>query len=257
MISLPCKFPEVRFPCDECNRHFRSRTYFANHKQIAAKIKSVCERKRCCATCGLIMTGDSHDCNKPFCANCKPNRHVGHVCCMRPIKDVLPSTGDKVLHVFYDFETTQNMRYSDKATLHVPELGCLLQFCSQGEDVENTGNCVRCGKRKHLFWGETVGNMLTYLREPSPWANKIVAIAHNAKVFDQHFIQNRAIMWVKLTDRKYRTQTKVISEPNEPYRFLATIGIEVTNLTFTRGDVVRVSWKHAAEKHIPNFHHTN
>jgi len=36
--------------------------------------------------------------------------------------------------------------------------------------------------------------MLTYLCKPRSWANKIVAIAHNAKAFDLHFILNRAIM---------------------------------------------------------------
>ena len=36
--------------------------------------------------------------------------------------------------------------------------------------------------------------MLTYLCQPPPWANKIVAIVLNAKAFDLHFILNRAIM---------------------------------------------------------------
>ena len=47
-----------------------------------------------------------HECNKLFCANCKQNRDVGHVCYMRPLMDVLSSTGDKVPYVFYDFDTT-------------------------------------------------------------------------------------------------------------------------------------------------------
>ena len=84
--------------------------------------------------------------------------------------------------------------YSDKATLHVPDLVCVQQFCLQCEDVENADNCVRCGKRKHSFWDDPVGNMLLYLRKPRPWVNTIVAIAHNVKAFDLHFILNRAIM---------------------------------------------------------------
>jgi len=35
--------------------------------------------------------------------------------------------------------------------------------------------------------------MWSYLCQPRPWANKIVAIAHNANAFDQHFVLNRAI----------------------------------------------------------------
>jgi len=56
---------------------------------------------------------------------------------MIPLKDVLPDASDKVLYVFYDSETTQNRKNSDKATLHVPDLTCFQQFCSQCEDAED------------------------------------------------------------------------------------------------------------------------
>ena len=59
------------------------------------------------------------------------------MCYMRPLKDVMPDASDKVLYVFYDFETKQNTKYSDKATLHVPDLVCVQQFCSQCEDAED------------------------------------------------------------------------------------------------------------------------
>jgi len=110
---------------------------------------------------------------------------------MKHIKDVLPSASVKVLYVIYDFETTQNTWYYDKS---VPHLVCLQQFCSHCEDAENCGDCVPCGKRKHWFWDDPVGDMLCYLFEHRLWANRIVAIAHNAKAFDLHFILNGAIM---------------------------------------------------------------
>ena len=53
---------------------------------------------------------------------------------------------------------------------------------------------MRCGQRKHSFLDDPVGELLLYLRQPRPWANKIVAIAHNAKAFDLYFILNGAIM---------------------------------------------------------------
>jgi len=53
---------------------------------------------------------------------------------------------------------------------------------------------VRCGQRKHSFWDDPVGELLLYIRQPRLWANKIVAIAHNAKAFELNFILNRAIM---------------------------------------------------------------
>jgi len=39
-----------------------------------------------------------------------------------------------------------------------------------------------------------VGELLSYLTEPRPWANKFIAIAHNSKASELHFILNRAIM---------------------------------------------------------------
>ena len=64
-------------------------------------------------------------------------------------------------------------------------------------------------------------------------------------------------MWGKLTERSDRTQTRVIKEPKELYNFLATPGIEVTNLAFANDDVVWISCKDSAEKHVTNLRHTN
>ena len=41
------------------------------------------------------------------------------------------------------------------------------------------------------------------------------------------------------------------------YNFLATPGIEVSNLAFANDDVVWIPWKHAADEHVPNLRHTN
>ena len=113
---------------------------------------------------------------------------------MRPLKNVF-SAGEKGTVCFYDFETTQNTRYSDRATLHVPNLVCVLHFCSRCEDVEDIQcKCVQWGERKHPFLYDPVGSMPSYLCEPRPWVKKFVAIAHNAKSFDLHFILNRAIL---------------------------------------------------------------
>jgi len=99
---------------------------------------------------------------------------------MRPLNEVLPDAINKVIYVLYYFETTQYTNYSDGATLHVPDLVFLQQFCSQCEDAEDYGECVRCVQRYQSFWDDPVGGLLTYLCKPRPWANKVVAIAHNA-----------------------------------------------------------------------------
>ena len=56
------------------------------------------------------------------------------------------------------------------------------------------GDCERCGKRKHTFRQDPVGELLIYLIEHRPWVKKIIIIAHNAKEFDLHFILNMAIV---------------------------------------------------------------
>jgi hypothetical protein len=112
---------------------------------------------------------------------------------MQPLKNELPS-GDGVLFVFYDFETTQDTQYSEKAGLHVPNLVCIQQFCSRCESYENVDeNCTQCGSGKHSFWEDPVGDQLSYLCEDHTWWKQIIVIAHNAKAFDLHFILNREI----------------------------------------------------------------
>ena len=113
---------------------------------------------------------------------------------MQPLTNVLPLS-DGVLYVFYDFETTQNTRYSDITKVHVPNLVCIQQFCSRCEDVDDSAReCERCGIRKHSFWDDPVGDLLTYLCEPRPLIKQIIAIAHNAKAFGLHFILSRAVL---------------------------------------------------------------
>ncbi len=64
-------------------------------------------------------------------------------------------------------------------------------------------------------------------------------------------------MWGKLTERNDRTRTKLISDPQELYRFLATPGIDFAALVFANDDVVCASWRYIAEENVPNLRHTN
>jgi len=64
-------------------------------------------------------------------------------------------------------------------------------------------------------------------------------------------------MWGKLTERSNRTQTKLISEPAELYRFLVTPGVEVQNVMFASDYVVWISWQYSADERVPSLRHTN
>ena len=110
---------------------------------------------------------------------------------MQPLKNVLLSSDG----VLYDFETTQNTRYSETAKEHVCNVVCVRQFCWRCEGIDDCDcDCERFGVRKHAFWKNPVGDLHTYLCEPRTWVRQIIAIAHNAKAFDLHFILCRAVL---------------------------------------------------------------
>jgi hypothetical protein len=63
-------------------------------------------------------------------------------------------------------------------------------------------------------------------------------------------------LWGKLTERINQTQSKMISDTQELYRFLATPGLEVTSLMFARDEVVWISWRFTDEEKIPKLKRT-
>jgi len=132
---------------------------------------------------------------QPYCANFNQNMEINHLYYMQPLKDEVPNVDD-VLFVLYDFETTQDTKISETAKLQLPILVCLQQFCTvcEMQDGDDERDCARCGKRRHSFFEDPVGDLLSYVCEPRPWCKKVVAIAHNAKAFDSQFILNRVIL---------------------------------------------------------------
>jgi len=54
-----------------------------------------------------------------------------------------------------------------------------------------------------------------------------------------------------------RTQTQLISNPQDFYRFLATPSIEVATLLFAGDSMCCIAWRHSVESHAPMLHHTN
>jgi len=64
-------------------------------------------------------------------------------------------------------------------------------------------------------------------------------------------------MWGKFGENPRKTQTLLISEPRELYRFLATPGIEVATLLFAGDSLCWISWRHSEEAGAPSLPHTN
>ena len=83
--------------------------------------------------CGALIIQKKHECNKRFCVTCSENKEVGHLRYMPSLVNV-PASSERVLYVFYDSETTQDTKRSDKTSVHIPNLVCLQHFCSKCED---------------------------------------------------------------------------------------------------------------------------
>jgi hypothetical protein len=141
---------------------------------------------------------------------------------MQPLmKELIRS--NNVLFVFYDFETTKDMKFSENATEHIPNLVCLQQFCSVCEMQNDTVvDCERCGRRRHSFFDDPVKDLLSYLCDPRHWCNKVVAIAHNANAFDSPFILKRAIL-LKWNPELILSGLKIISMKMQHIHFLDSI----------------------------------
>jgi hypothetical protein len=77
--------------------------------------------------------------------------------------------------------------------------------------------------RGNTFWEEDpVADLLTYLCETRPWANKVVAIAHNAKAYNLHFILNRTII-LKWQPELIMNGQKIVSMEVEYLHFLQSV----------------------------------
>ena len=74
--------------------------------------------------CNVCKTRKKHEYFKTFCPNCNNNMEINHLSYMQPLKNELPSADD-VLFVFYDFETSQDMKISETVRVHDPILVCL------------------------------------------------------------------------------------------------------------------------------------
>ena len=61
--------------------------------------------------------------------------------------------------------------------------------------------------------------------------------------------------WGKLGDRNLRTQTTLIFDPQELYRFLTTPDVEVSSMLFVCDQAVWISYQHSDERHASTVKH--
>ena len=201
----PCKKNDKKafVKCEFCNRIFYNQTCFENHKKLKSdyliskeatlenidKLYSLCDKLKVCGKC-FKKQESGHECNKIFCKTCYKEKDINHFCFIQPLKDK-SIDNEKILYVFYDFESRQEDVINDKykSRIHVPNL-CVLQhvctYCINDEDLSEL--CGFCGKREQVFKINPVKQFVEYVFREVTDFNKIICIAHNSKGYDAQFI---------------------------------------------------------------------
>ena len=115
-------------------------------------------------------------------------------------------------------ETTQDTRLSHR--LYTFLILYAFSISAQSEKEPNIDvDCVRCESR-HAFFDDPLGH-LSYLCKQRPWCEKVIAVAHNAKDFDAHFILGRVLL--KWTPKLILNVQKIVCMTIEHLTFLDSI----------------------------------
>jgi len=143
-----------------CNRSFRRQPWYDRYKTNRLRGKTYESERDFALRVPRCSRVKKHEYLKPHCANCDQNKES--------LKNEL-SRCDDVQFVFCGFETTQDTKFSDKATEHLPILVYLQQFCTACETQDDMHmDCARCGRRLHSFFEDPVGDLLSYCANPDP-----------------------------------------------------------------------------------------
>jgi hypothetical protein len=106
--------------------------------------------------------------------------------------------------------------------------------------------------RGNTWEADPVGELLNYLCEPCPWANKVVAIAHNTKAYGLHFILIWAIL-LKWQPELIMNGQKIMSMRVEHLHFLDC----VSYLPMPLRKLPQAFRLTAAKSWYPHFFNTN
>ena len=151
----------------------------------------MCQWRQICRDCNFTITTDKkHECFKKFCTYCNKKQPSGHFCYVAPLKNCRLS--NKYMFFFFDTEYMQVLEKCDVSFEHVPKLICAQQMRSKCETVEDMNiDCEECDKRVHVFWENTIGKFIEYLRLSRSFADKIYVISHNCRRYDAQFLLRR------------------------------------------------------------------
>lgn len=130
---------------------------------------------------------------------------------------------NRAVFMFYDFETTQNKLHAHFVRAHAESSVRPADLPVWEDDADVDVDCRRCGKRKESFWTDPVGDLISYVFKSRPWADRFVAIAHNANAFDLLFVLNRLVRTKLLPELRIMNGQKIMCLKVENFTWLDSL----------------------------------
>jgi hypothetical protein len=149
------------------------------------------------------------------------------------------------MHEVHEYQVTTNKPQTGHCGLFVEYINTFLKFKAEASGYPNW---VQCPDDEDQYINE-------FHKSEVIQRDKDAIAPNPAKLGLAKFCLNS--MRGELTERNNRTRTKMITNPQELYRFLATPDIEVATMVFADDDVVCASWRYIAEEKVPNLRHTS
>ena len=160
-------------PCDQCKRHFKSRTCYDRHKVRVNGTKSICDTIHKCLKCKRSMDKRKfkhHLCGKkcPTCNVLLEDIEAKHKCYMqKPKQPDVDDDGGYDQMYFFDFECKQ------ETGEHVPNF-CVVQDEKGNEEIFKGDNTVK----DFCDW--------VFRKDHE----HCIFVAHNFKGYDSYFVQD-------------------------------------------------------------------
>ena len=168
--------------CGDCGMYYVTAACYDRHRA-----SGLCERRRRCDKCGVVVMADvsvEHKCFHRKCKRCMKIMPAQHECYMQVLSK--PKQRKKsTRYYFYDFESVADA--ADRGR-HTPNLCVVHRTCALCMDRSMERACDEdCGRERRVFKGEkTLTEFCEYLFDGKNAG--AVCIAHNAGSYDMQFV---------------------------------------------------------------------
>lgn len=198
----PCIETMDKINCKECNRSFKGKVCFNNHKS-----NNLCGIQVRCNKCLVdYPSNKKHQCMVSHCTRCGKDYQFGsHFCFLKPIESdkLIASDRKNRIMVYFDIESMMVTR--EGRTFHEPNLLVSMTICDECYVSDNMNTplpmkereCSTCGIFIHIFKGnhcvKRFGDYLYQELQPMATVDKkkpmeVKVMAHNLRAYDGKFI---------------------------------------------------------------------